>query len=672
MKRWNKMKYRHRVSLVLLICFLLMGSNYPAEAAVQTPKKQIQSYSDISELISDTWEDEYFGKIIVDSDTGTLKKDGEVISFYREFDGSVSERNAAIKSEDSMEQFLDSQDKDVIYKTETNQDGDIEITAPFQTKRLIVEEEISEDYGAEDIYNNEEDQELILQFETQEETRVAYEKICGEFGEDVCYPDEVYYIDDILMDNGTDNGTATSWGSSYMGMDQLKAAAPSLGYNRAVTVAVLDTGLDYSNAMFLSRAISTKSYNFAGHNNIITDIHGHGTHVSGIITDATPSNVQLMMLKIANNEGYSSLLTIRTALQYAVKQKVDVINMSVGFISVQAEKCTYLDKIIDRAFKKGIPIVAAAGNNAVDVSYCYPACNKKTIAISALNQKEQLAYYSNRGKGIDFCAPGSEIVSAKAGGDMVSMSGTSMAAPYISAAIAYLKMMQSNLSVDGVYQELKIYCKDLGSAGKDISYGWGCPILTGLFHTGIVNKTQITGIPAPKLKSVKNTEKGIKITWKKVKDATQYIIYRKKGNGSYKKIAAVSSKNLTYIDKKAVNGKKYTYTIKTVKSKKKSGLSNAKTIIRLKTVSNITAKAGKGKKITFTWKKQGGVNGYQIRLGNRSMKKSRVITITKNVRKVVETGLKKKVYYYQVRSYKNIGTTVSYSSWSTVKKIRVR
>ena len=83
-------------------------------------------------------------------------------------------------------------------------------------------------------------------------------------------------------------------------------------------------------------------------------------------------------------------------------------------------------------------------------------------------------------------------------------------------------------------------------------------------------------------------------------------------------------------------------------------------------------KAGNGKKITFTWKKQGGVNGYQIRLGNRSMRKSRVITITKNVRKVVETGLKKKVYYYQVRSYKNIGTTVSYSAWSTVKKIRVR
>lgn len=671
MKRWNGMKYYHQASLMLLGCFLLIASITRVEAAGSVQKKKIKSYSEISELISDTWEESYFGKIVVDSETGNVKKDGETISFYRQLDATVSEKNAAIQSEDSMEQFLDNQKEDIIYNTETNEDGDIEITAPFQTKRLIVEEDLSDDYGAKDIYYNEEDQEMVLQFDTQAETREAYETICGEYGETVCYPDEVYYMDDILMYNAVGGRSCTSWGTSYMGMDQLKSAAPVLGYNRMITVAVLDTGLDLSNVMFQSRSVSSKSYNFAGHNNNIADIHGHGTHVSGIIADATPANVQLLMLKISNNEGYSSLLTIRTALQYAVKQKADVINMSVGFISVQADECTYLDKIINKAFEKGIPIVAAAGNNAVDVNYCYPACNKKTIAVSALNPKEQLSYYSNRGKKIDFCAPGSEVISAKAGGDVVSMSGTSMAAPHISAAIAYLKMMQVNLSVDGVYQELKTYCKDLGSTGKDISYGWGCPIITGLFDTGIVNKTKITGVPAPKLKSVKNTEKGIAVSWKKVTGATNYIIYRKKGNGSYKKIATVSFKKTGYVDKKALQGRKYTYSIKTVKSKKKSGLSNAKAMIRLKKISKIAAKARKGKKITFTWKKQDGVTGYQIRLGNKkSLKKSRVITVTKNVRKTVERGLKKKTYYFRIRSYKRIGTTVAYSPWSAVKKVK--
>lgn len=672
MKRWNRMKYHHQIGLVLLICCLLAGSHLRVEAADMVQKKTIQSYTDLSELISDTWEEEYFGKIVVDPETGKIKKDGETINFYKEFDASVSEKKAAIQSENAMDRFLEEQGEDVIYKTKTNEAGELEITAPFQTKRLIVEEELSDDYGAECVYYNAEDQEMILQFDTQAETSAAYEEICDKYGEESCYPDEVYYIDDILMDDEPGTGAGSSWGTAYMGMNQLKVAAPSRGYSRAVTVAILDTGLDISNGMFSSRTISSRSYNFAGNNNKITDIHGHGTHVSGIVADATPSNVQLMMLKIANNEGYSSLLTIRSALQYAVKQNADVINMSVGFISVQADKCTYLDKSINKAYEKGIPVVAAAGNNAVNVKYCYPACNNKTIAISALDTKAQIAYYSNRGKGIDFCAPGSEIVSAKAGGDVISMSGTSMAAPHITAAIAYFKMMQANLSVPGVYEELKIHCKDLGSAGKDNNFGWGCPILTELFDTGITYTSKTTEIQAPKLKSVKNTKTGIRISWNKVKNATQYIIYRKKGNGTYKKIATVSSKTTAYVDKKALQGKKYTYAIKTVKSKKKSDLSNTKVIVRLKEISKIAAKAGKGRKITFTWKKQGGVTGYQIRLGNKkSLKKSRVITVPKNVRKTVEKGLKKKTYYYQIRSYKSVKETVSYSPWSPVRKVKV-
>ena len=66
-----------------------------------------------------------------------------------------------------------------------------------------------------------------------------------------------------------------------------------------------------------------------------------------------------------------------------------------------------------------------------------------------------------------------------------------MAAPHITAAIAYLKMMQSNLSVDGIYRELKLYCRDLGSKGKDSYYGWGCPIMTNLFQRGISHKRYI-------------------------------------------------------------------------------------------------------------------------------------------------------------------------------------
>lgn len=672
MDRRKRSKYDyHQIGMILMMVFFLAGSSFHVEAADSVHKKEINSCSDVAGLIADTWDDNYFGKIVVDPETGTVKKDGKPSDFSREFDVKSSEKSAGIKSEDSAGQYLE--EEDMIYEVETNEDGEIEITAPFQTRRLIVEQELSDSYGADTMYYDEEEQETILQFDTQEKTRDAYEEICRSFGTETCFPDEVYFIDDILMDTVDQSGVFTSWGTRYMGMDSLKGRAASKGYSSPVTVAVLDTGIDSSNALFAFRTVSPKSYNIAGNSYNVMDTHGHGTHVSGIIADATPSNVQILMLKISNSEGYSSLLTIRTALRYAVKQKADVINMSVGFISVQADKCDYLDSIINKAYAKGIPIVAAAGNNAVNVNYCYPACNKKTIAISSLNESGQLAYYSNRGSGIDFCAPGSNIVSARPGGGLVSMSGTSMAAPHITASIAYLKMMQKNLSVSGVYQELKLRCKDLGKAGKDSDYGWGCPIMSGLFDTGIVNRTQIVGAPVTKLKSVKNTEKGVSLSWKKIAGVTNYVIYRKAGNGSYKKLVTVSSKKTTYIDKTAKQGKKYTYGIKTIKSKKKSGLSNTKQIVRLKTVSKTSAKAGKGKKITFTWKKQKGVTGYQVRFSQRkNWKNSQTIIVTNNIRKLTQKGLSRSVYYYKIRSYRKIGTKVSYSTWSAVKKVKVR
>lgn len=660
-------------SCILLLSFFLLTGYIQVNAEDSVEMQQISSYSDISELISDTWDENYFGKIILDSDTGKMEKDGVQIDFNKEFDVESSEKNAVIQSEDSLEEYFDNNNGDNIYETTTNEDGDIEITAPFQTKRLIVDQNLMEDYGAQSIFYNQEDQEMILQFDTQIETKNAYDKICTEYGTEVCHPDEIYYLNDILMETGAENVSSTSWGNSYMGMDVLKSKAPTAGYHKAVTVAVLDTGIDRSNAMFQSRTISSKSYNIADHNCNIEDNHGHGTHVSGVIVDATPANVHIMMLKIANRSGYSSLLTIRTALQYAVKKKADVINMSVGFVSVQADECTYLNAIIKKAYEKGIPIVAAAGNNAVDVNYCYPACDTRTIAVSALNAKEQLAYYSNRGKKIDFCAPGSDIVSAKAKGDVVSMTGTSMAAPHISAAIAYVKMMQSNLSVAGVYQELKSHCKDLGKSGKDTSYGWGCPIITDLFDTGILNPTKVVTVQSsPQLKSVKNTKNGVKISWKKIGNAEKYLIYRKRGSGTYKRIATVSSKKTTYLDKKTSQGIPYTYGVKVVKSKKTSGLSNAKTIVSLKQIKKTSAKARKGKKVVLYWKKQKNVTGYQIRFATKKLlKKSKVITVSKKSTKMVRKGLKKKVYCYQIRSYKKTSTGISYSPWSSVKKVKV-
>lgn len=72
-----------------------------------------------------------------------------------------------------------------------------------------------------------------------------------------------------------------------MGLNELKKQAASNGYTRRVTVAVVDTGIDTSNVLFAGRKVSSQSYNFFGNNHNVQDTFGHGTHVSGIIADAT-------------------------------------------------------------------------------------------------------------------------------------------------------------------------------------------------------------------------------------------------------------------------------------------------------------------------------------------------------------------------------------------------
>lgn len=627
--------------------------------------QELTDSKEVSDLISDTWDDNYFGSIVVDTDAGEV-----------EIDGEMEELPEGQSKEENLEGYMETLPEDTLYNVEETDEGQYEITAPFQTKRLIVEAtDLPEDYDAAEVYYNTELNETILQFDTEEETKKAFEALCQIYGEEKCYPDEIYYMDDILTDDmSVSSGVSYSWGTAYMGMNTLKEQAE--GKYGAITVAILDTGIDKSNFMFQSRSISSQSYNFIDGNRNVTDNHGHGTHVAGIIADATPTNVRFLILKISNSSGYSSLLTIKTALQYALNQNISVVNMSLGFVAANAMSCTYLDSLINKAYRSGIAICAAAGNNGVDVSFCYPACNSKTLAIAAFGPNERAASYSNRGSLVDFSAPGSEIVSAAAGGFLIGMSGTSMSAPHITAAVAYLKMIQPNLSVQGIYNELKARCKDLGISGKDDSFGWGCPILTNLLHTGIINKTNVvaakkSSVATPVIKIVKSVNGGIRISWKKVKNADKYIIYRKKGNGSFKKVKTVSRKTKAWTDKNVTQGKKYTYAVKAVKNKKSGNRSNTKTTVYLKQPQKVTLKRKSNGNLLVKWAKVSQTSGYEIcYAANKKMKNAKSVTVLgKGTRKVL-SGLKNKVYYCRVRACKNMGGKQYYSAWSAVKKMK--
>ena len=369
---------------------------------------------------------------------------------------------------------------------------DEEDNSKYQLMRIVVfADKLVKDYGASTVIENPEYHQYVLQFDTEADTKAAYQLISKETSYDGYFLDEVLTSDDVIL---ASDFKSNSWGTYTMGLDKLATQAKQYQVNTKIKVAVIDTGVDKSHSILKGR-IDSSSYNLAENNTDLEDNLGHGTHVAGIVADSTPDNIKIMALKIFNSSNRSSTILILNALQYALENGADVVNMSLG-VDTNATNSTQnqLDVVIDKAYQLGIPIFAAAGNESRNVSQVYPASNSKTIAVSALDKS--LAFdssYSNYGAGIDFCAPGTDITSAQAGGGLLTQEGTSMAAPHMAAAGAMIKNLHKNYSVSQVYKVLQKYAKDLGSKGKDSYYGNGLVDLSTYYKDEkvTVSKTSI-------------------------------------------------------------------------------------------------------------------------------------------------------------------------------------
>ena len=263
------------------------------------------------------------------------------------------------------------------------------------------------------------------------------------------------------------------WGWFRVKADQ----AYDTGYHgEGVIVALLDTGVDTAHPDLAANIIG--GWNFVDDNDNITDLDGHGTMVCGVVAAVANNgigvagvapNVTIMPLKVLSESG-GTLFDVSLAITYAANHGANVIGMSLGGNSSRIPMA--LESAINYAYQKGCVLVAAAGNDGSNELF-YPAAYDNVIAVSAIDENNTKASFSNYGDYIDFCAPGVNILTTWTNGTYAYGSGTSFAAPFVTGVVALMLSKYPSLAPENVTATLRAEAEDLGDAGWDQFYGWG-------------------------------------------------------------------------------------------------------------------------------------------------------------------------------------------------------
>ncbi|MEM4601580.1 MAG: S8 family peptidase, partial [Desulfurococcaceae archaeon] len=265
-------------------------------------------------------------------------------------------------------------------------------------------------------------------------------------------------------------------------------------HGAGVQVAVVDTGIDYAHkdlqgsvAYCIVSLRNSKTYYRGTNLKNCADPNGHGTHVAGIIAARLNSigvvgvapKTSLYAVRVLDASGSGYVSDVAKGIVEAAKgpdnvvgteDDADVISMSLGGPASQI-----LQDAVKYAYESGAVLVAAAGNEGAP-NPSYPANYPEVIAVGAVDSNYTLASWSNRYP--DVVAPGVKIYSTYKNGGYRSLSGTSMACPHVSGAVALVQALRvaaglSKLTPEDVSELIKSTAIDLGEEGYDEMYGSG-------------------------------------------------------------------------------------------------------------------------------------------------------------------------------------------------------
>ncbi|WP_163151932.1 S8 family serine peptidase [Anoxybacillus sp. MB8] len=245
-----------------------------------------------------------------------------------------------------------------------------------------------------------------------------------------------------------------------------------------VLVAVVDSGV-VQHEDLNDHVLYSVSVDYAENKRYADDTYGHGTHVTGILAASVNNGkgiagligdapVDILPIKVLDRYGVGGDFEIAKGVKYALEHGASIINLS---LAGQGET-EVLKAVIEEAVKRGVHVVAAAGNSHMPTTNIYPASYPGVITVAAVDRQQMPLSISNYGWDVEVSAPGDFLISTYPSGYR-AMRGTSMAAPHVSALLAVLRAMYPEEDAFQLRNRIWKTAKDVYWRGYDMYTGYG-------------------------------------------------------------------------------------------------------------------------------------------------------------------------------------------------------
>jgi len=246
---------------------------------------------------------------------------------------------------------------------------------------------------------------------------------------------------------------------------------------RGGRIGLIDGAIDVSHPALAAQDIVVRSFLAEGQ---APGSRDHATGIASILVGRAGAGDEWGLLPAArlyvaevfrarsNGAARTTTLTVAVALDWLAGETLRVVNLSFA-----GPGNAVLAASLAQAAHRGMILVAASGNNGPAAPPAYPAADASVIAVTALDAANRLYGKANRGDYVDFAAPGVDIWVAQSGASGAYRSGTSFAAPFVTALAAAELARNPRLPAGLLKEGLRNRAVDLGAAGKDTLFGWG-------------------------------------------------------------------------------------------------------------------------------------------------------------------------------------------------------